>query len=148
MRYFTQQLVDAMQPGPGEPDSDRAIALWEQNVAEYRTALDELKPKLKGGFAWLADTTLHDGVVTHVDTVNVDQIIVTVDARNNPWGQTGTVDLRFGGIRSANCMDDCVGDVWLYEELHAVKDAIELSVLLEGGELCITADRLAVTCDP
>ncbi|EAQ82327.1 hypothetical protein DSM3645_01395 [Blastopirellula marina DSM 3645] len=59
MRYFTQQLFDAMQTGPGDPNADRAIALWEQNVTEYRSALDELKPRLQDGFARLADTTLH-----------------------------------------------------------------------------------------
>ncbi|QDT07769.1 hypothetical protein K227x_61970 [Rubripirellula lacrimiformis] len=148
MRYFTRQLFDALQPGPGEPDADRAIVLWEQNATQYSAALDELKPQLRDGFAWLADTTFHDGVITHVVTADGGQVIVAVDASNNPWGQVGAVRLRFDGVRSANGVDDCVGDVWLYEELHAVSDAIELCVLLEGGELCITADRLSVTFGP
>ncbi|EAQ82328.1 hypothetical protein DSM3645_01400 [Blastopirellula marina DSM 3645] len=87
-------------------------------------------------------------MITHVVAAGSGQIIVSVDASNNPWGQTGTVTLKFDGIRSAKGVDECVGDVWLYEELHAVNDAIELCVLLEGGELCITADRLDISCDP
>lgn len=60
----------------------------------------------------------------------------------------GTVRLEFGGIRSTNGLEQCAGDVWLYEELHAVEDAIELSVLLETEELRIIADGLSITCNP
>ncbi len=148
MHYFTRELFDAMQPGPGEPDSDRAISAWEQNVDKYRAALERLKPELNDGFAWLAGTTLHDGVVTKVEFVDPDQIVLSVDANNNPWGQTGNVLLTFQGIRSATGLDDCLDDVWLYEELHDANGATELCVLLETGEIRVVADRLAVKCDP
>ncbi|MEO8269684.1 MAG: DUF4085 family protein [Aureliella sp.] len=147
MRYFTRELFDAMQLGPGESDTGRAITSWQQNVSEYRAALNELKPRLLSGFAWLADTTLHDGVITGLDTAASDEIVLTVDASYNPWGQTGTVILRFEGIQSSSGLENCVDDVWLYEELHECEDAHEVCVLLETGEIRIAAKSLTVACE-
>ncbi len=85
---------------------------------------------------------------TKVDVVDSDQIVLSIDASNNPWGQTGDVILRFHGVRSATGLDDCLDDVWLYEELHDANGATELCVLLEAGELRVVADRLSVKCEP
>lgn len=148
MRFFTRQLFDAIQPGAGEPENDAANAMWEQNVESYRAGLAKLKPNLRSGFTWLADTTLHDGVILNVDNETPGRVLLEIDAANNPWGQTGLVTLDFRGVTSAFGIADCVGDVWLYEELHASGNACQLCVLLESGELNITAEELDVSITP
>lgn len=132
---------------PGQPEIARARALWQRSVNDYRAACDELKPRLKDGFAWLADATLHDGVVTDVDSADSNNIILVVDASNSPCGQTGTATFRFDDVRSASGLEDCIGHIWLFEEVHMFDDVCEICVLLPAGELRIAAGTLTVTCD-
>lgn len=147
MKYFTYELFQAMQPKGNEQAEEAAEQQWYRNGEAYEKQLQLLTPTLFDGFRWLAETTLHDGVIRRAAQPTPSEVIIAIDADNNPWGETGQIELHFSGVQSVQGLQFCHEEnCWLYEELlrHEAGGPIELNVLLEDGELQIIAERLRV----
>jgi len=85
-----------------------------------------------------SEVTLHDGIVKSADLVN-DELLLRIDASNNPWGPRGLYQLRFAGVDTAEGLDAIVGDDWLYEEVYAHPIGFDYQVLLSRSEFRVVA---------
>lgn len=91
-------------------------------------------------------TTLHDGVIQAVSRPTDDLLILGIDGSNCCWGPIGQFELRFGGVKEADGLQDCVGDWWLYEEVNLHPEAgFDYRVLMTKTQLRIVADDVEFT---
>lgn len=139
MKYITRELYQAIQvPGP-EVDQE-----WKKQCEARQRHIDSIFPSLPVGARYLAENTLHDGVI-RAATRSATEVILVVDAASNPWGPRGCYQITFRDVLSVSGLDSIVGDEWLYEEIDLHADAaFQFNVLLVFSELEVVADAVDV----
>lgn len=144
MRFFTRELYRAQQPDSGVPE-DEARRAWMERCEELRLHMEAIRPRLSEAARSLSETTFHDGVIQSASQPSPDEVVLSIDASDNPWGPRGRFELIFRGVRRVSDLTALVGDYWLYEEidLHP-QAAFVFSVLLGSSELEVVADDVEI----
>lgn len=149
MRYFTRDLVDALQDaGKVELESAEimrsADAAWEQAQDQYWEYIEEVRHLLPPSLRALVDTTFHDSVIERVDQSEAG-IELVLDTRRCPAGSYGHARLRFVGVRSASRFQRQVGRTILYEEFYIDPSSgrYEYHILLDQGEIDLQFSELS-----
>lgn len=117
---------------------------WTKQCEALRRHIDTILPSLPVGARFLAENTLHDGVVRSATRSGTDVVLI-IDATENPWGPRGRFQLTFRGVLSVSGLNSIVGDEWLHEEIDLHADAaFQFNVLLVFSEFEIVADSVDV----
>lgn len=146
MKYFIRLRLGDSQSSSDAPE-EVARRAWDKNVAAYGLRKEAILSLLPPGAKQLASETLHDGCVVAAEREG-EEVRLHVDCRNNPWGQTGWVDLQFSGVTKHHPHDlsALIEDVWLYEEIDWLGEGcLEYRVLLEGSEFKVVASGVEIT---
>jgi hypothetical protein len=145
MKYITRELHRLMQGGLGEDGDREAAEAWDRACCAYLTQFQQIRSHLPPGMRSFAETTLHDGIVRHVTRPTASDLILEVDASDNPWGPRGRFRLTFLGVREVEGLEQLVGQGWLYQEVHLHSTApFEYRVMFWRSDFRIVAEELFV----
>jgi hypothetical protein len=124
---------------------DQANRDWRECCEARRRHLDAIRPDLPERARPLADTTFHDGIVESALQPSPSEVVLLIDASDNPWGPQGRFELIFRGVKKVSNLPAIVGDYWLYEEIDLHPAAsFQYNILLGASEFEILADDIEV----
>lgn len=141
MKFFTRRLYDAIKVPSETIESEKTEAEWNSTKAKYENHWNSIQLNLPSHIRVLGRTPFHDGIIKSIDEPNVDEVLLLVDCRNNPWGPRGMFQIHFTGVHEFCTTGTTSGDWWVYEEIHLHPQAVfEYHVLCERSEFSIAAD--------
>jgi hypothetical protein len=149
MRYFTKELWAAFNTDSPD-DDERTSREWDENAAEYRTQLEELRKRLsKNAQRFFSSVDLHDGLLLSF-SVGDD-----LEERQDPkvykrkasallkvrsWKNSCIYFLRYAGVK--RCVVDFPSDSPLFSEGRNGFDDWGYDELTDAGEGCLRHEIL------
>jgi len=145
MKFMTRELYQGLQNEPASAEFANFDARWKSACEAYRARYQAIRMRLPTQMQRFSEETLHDGKVRTVDRRSPSELVLVVDARQNPWGPRGIFRIRFTGVRLVEGTDNLVGDDWLYEEVDLHPDGgFDYRVMFWRSDFRIVADDVDV----
>ena len=111
---------------------------WENVCSMCKAEYDDIKYKLPSSMQLLRSYAFHDNEVLSVKKDSTDVLIIELEYYS----------LIFKNVSQLEAIDDIVGDIWLYEEVHLSDiGGFEFQVLLYSPKGFLTLHEFSVIAD-